>query len=422
MKTEYSPTALFLILSLFLILILILSNEAIGQIAYVLREPSVGRAEGFYLPTAAYPTGSDASANPYVPLPNLPYFFSGAMPAGFGAGGHAIDEATMRVFSSDGRQVWEEDHELYDSTGLPLMPPVAGPQGLVYGGYTSFFPLIAAYSPMIMGLSIDSQSGTLWMCDRYGFQAFSSTHPYPATGPYISLPMGPFGQNWFTGIAFDSASDTLWLCDWSGRVHHVTTTGAVYGVLPATSTTQLMGITVNSGNQLASMGPPQCSTQLGGFRVIVTDGNVLCDPLTGATLPLAGSGTVYGLASCSDGQYSFGKSPANNSTLNITRPFLTDVGPVFLKLSGSLPNFPSFLLWGLCPDNPAAPIWGSGGFLRVSDGYVMLPTDNLGNAWLPLPAHVLPAGFQVTLQWIDHPPTMASYGATDALTLTLGLR
>jgi hypothetical protein len=52
----------------------------------------------------------------------------------------------------------------------------------------------------------------------------------------------------------------------------------------------------------------------------------------------------------------------------------------------------------------------------------MLPTDNLGNAWLPLPAHVLPAGFQVTLQWIDHPPTMPAYGATDALTLTLGLR
>ena len=236
MKTVYSPTALFLIL------ILNLSNPAIGQIAYALRSPSAGMAEGFYLPTAAYPTGS-ASSNPYVPSPSLPHFFSGAVPGGLGAGGHAIDEATMRVFSSDGRQVWEEDHELYDSTGLPLMPPVAGPQGLVYGGYTSFFPLIAAYAPMIMGLSIDSQSGTLWMCDKQGFQAFSSTYPYLATGPYISLPSGgTLGQNWFTGIAYDSASDTLWLCDWSGQVHHVTTTGAVYGVLPATNTTQLTGI------------------------------------------------------------------------------------------------------------------------------------------------------------------------------------
>ena len=58
-----------------------------------------------------------------------------------------------------------------------------------------------------------------------------------------------------------------------------------------------------------AIAPPACSTQVGGFRILTTDGARLYDALSGASFALGGAGDAYGLAYSSDGQFSFGGSP-----------------------------------------------------------------------------------------------------------------
>lgn len=414
--------------TVFFVLLLSLSGAVIGQVAYILRDSSVGNAEGFYLPSAQYPGGAALNLNPYVPTPNLPAFYSGASPAGRGVGGYAINEVGMtQVFVSDGRRVWQEEHDVYGVNGWSI-PPTAGPQGMLLG-HTTFFSPTSSQRPMIMGLSVDHMTQTLWMCDRHGFRAFSSVYPYPAKGAYVPLAvsnqpsLNPFPSlpiERLTGIAFDPADDTLWLCDWNGHVYHVTQSGTPLAILPPVSITKFTGIAVNSSNRVPSVLPPSCSGQTGGMRIIVTDGNVICDPLTGGFVQLSGGGASYGLAYSSDAQFSFGASGSNNASLNISRSFVSGAGVVDLNLVGAGQNLTCYLLWGLCPSFPGQPAF-SGGFIRVNDGYLALMSDGLGNAALTLPMNSLPAGLQLTFQWAYRvAQTTSVWALTDAMTITLG--
>jgi len=415
-----------------IVVLLALSLSVAGQVAYVVRTPSSSAVtEGFYLPTAQYAAGEN-SLNPRVPTLNLPHFFSGAVepttsptPTFLGQGGHAVNQVTGLMLSSDGFSIWEEPHPLYPQSSA-LLPPVSGPQGLMWG-YPSFFPQISAYPPPIMGLSVDDGSNTLWMCDLVGFRSFGASYPYaPLSSPYVQLTslLNSFPQQqWFTGIAFDPASSSLWLCDNQGFVYHVDTLGNAIGAQPVASiAAPLKGIAVNSSTGTSAVPPPGCSTQqIGVFRVIATDGARLFDALTGASVSLAMAGDAYGLAFSSDGQYSGGETTGNTATLRISRPLITSVPSVLLHLNGAAPNQSVALAWGRCPKFPGFPFMG--GNLRVDDGFITgLTTDWAGDAMVPIPSG-LPAGFQFTVQWAYQCPCagVLTWSLTDALTLTFGM-
>ena len=103
-----------------------------GQAAYVLRTPAAAESEGFYLPSAQYPSGADSTVA-HVPTFNLPHFFSGAVapPAGSGQGGHTVNQNTNRMLSTDGFHLWEEPHPRYPDPGFVPSAPV--PVGIFAG-------------------------------------------------------------------------------------------------------------------------------------------------------------------------------------------------------------------------------------------------------------------------------------------------
>jgi len=369
--------------------------------------PGLLVTEGYYLPSAQYPTGAN-SVSPHVPTLGLPYFFSGAVAQSIaGQGGHAIDQQTNRMISSDGLRIWEEGHPGYSGSYTPPAP-VAAP------GITT------ANSP-IMGLSVDSTNGVLWMCDTNGFQAFDSTWPYAGVGGSVT-PGFPHSQ--FTGIAYDPATGTLWLSDLQGCVYHCTVTGGAIGAQPVSCLpASLKGIAVNTTKGAGAIPPPACSTQIGGFRVITTDGNSLFDALSGVNYPLGISGEAYGIAYSSDGQYSFGGSTWVGSGLV---PSISTPGPTIntaslpCNLDGARPGGGAFLLYGTCP--LSAPMVCGSGALRVFDGYFQTTINASGSAQWTLPLGALPAGAQFTLQWVFGDWTQPCFWVfSDALTVTVGL-
>ena len=392
-----------------LLALLVMSASVSAQVAYVLRMPGIGGTESHYLPSAQYPTGANSTA-PHVPTLALPYFSSGAATPTIlsGQGGHAIDQQTRRVISSDGLRIWEEPHPRYPVPFVPN-PPVAA-------------PVITTAGSPVMGLAADSTHGVVWMCDVNGFQPFTSAWPHAAVGG----PVTPgFGHSQFTGIAYETATGTLWLSDIQGCIYHCTVTGAAIGVQPVNCIAgNLKGIAVNSTKGSGAIAPPGCSTQIGGFRVLTTDGARLFDALTGVNYALGVAGDAYGLAYSSDGQFSFGGSPWVGSGL---LPAIRTRGPAIntaalpCRLDGALPGGNAFLLYGSCP--LAVPPACGLGFLRVFDGFVPAPINTFGSAQLNIPIGGAPAGVQFTLQWAFADPLQpCGWVFTDALTMTVGLQ
>ncbi len=380
-----------------------------GQAVYVLRDPGLAVSEGYYLPSAQYPTGANA-ANPHVPTLGLPHFFGGAAAPALlpGQGGHAIDQQTGRMISSDGLQIWEEPHPRYPVPFVPN-PPIPA-------------PVITSATSPLTGLGADSTHGVVWMCDVNGFQPFATAWPHAAVGGVVA-PAFPHSQ--FTGIAYDTATGTIWLCDIQGCVYNCTVFGAPIGAQPvACVPASLKGIVVNGTNGVGSVPPPGCSTQIGGLQVLVTDGVDLFDALSGANFPLATPGNCYGLAYSADGQYSFGGSPWVASGMlpstRLARP-ATNAGPVPLRLAGALPGGTAHLLWAPCP--LTAPLPCGLGAVRVwGGGIVTVPIDAVGRAQVMLPLGGIPAGIQFTTQWaFGDPAQPCGWVLSDAMTITVGL-
>jgi hypothetical protein len=388
--------------------LLVVTTSASAQVAYVLRMPGTVGTEGHYLPSAQYPAGAN-SGSPYVPTLALPHFSSGAvLPAILsGQGGHAIDQHTGRMISSDGLQIWEEPHPSYPATFAPN-PPVPA-------------PLITTIGSPLMGLGADSTHGVVWMCDVNGFQPFTSAWPHAAVGGAVTP---GFAHSQFTGIAFETSTGTLWLSDIQGCIYHCTVTGAAIGTQPVNCVpASLKGIAVNSTRGPGSILPPACSTQNRRFRIITTDGIKLIDALWGTSYPLGTVGDAYGLAYSSDGQFSFGGSPWVGSGV---LPAIRTPGPVIniaslpCRLDGAMPGATAFLLYGACP--LPVPVACGLGAVRVFDGYVAAPINATGSAQLSIPIAGAPAGVQFTLQWAFSDPLQpCGWVFTDALTLTVGL-
>jgi len=394
--------------------LLALTVPAVGQAVYVLRLPGTNVTEGFYLPSAEYTAGSSAATNPRVPVLGLPHFFGGAAaPTVFpGQGGHAIDQQTGRMISSDGFQIWEEPHPRYPvpfTANPPIPAPVLTP------------PSTGAVNP-IMGLGADPSRGAVWMVDYYGFQPFASAYPHGALG---GLVIPTFAHSQFTGIAYEPSTGTLWLCDIQGCVYNCDILGNPIGAQPvACVPATLKGIAVNTTNGPGSVPAPACSAQVGGFHIIVTDGVALYDALSGANRALTPGVTgAYGLAYSSDVQYSFGGSPWVGSGMvprtRINGPAI-NTGTRWLRLEGAMPSTTAFFLYDLCP--LATPVPCGLGALRVFGGFITLPTDTAGVANLALPLAGVPAGAQFSFQWAFADSAQpCGVVFTDAATLTIGL-
>ena len=408
---------------------LLLVATATAQTAYVF-DVTTSTTIPMYLPTAAYP-GGGAAPIPPLPLPGAS-LFSGVPATFVPPGGHAIDQVTRTVYSTDGLQLVTEPHPLY-STGGVVSPPVP-----VFGALLSGGP--------ITGLAVDARNGILYMCDSMSWGAFSTTFPYPPLSP----PVAPaFLHQPFSGIGFDAsagailpAGGTLFLCDISGGVYHAAaSTGVGIGAQPINvvgpTLDPVSGLTVNTTNGAGAFPAPGCSTQLPGYHVVLTDGVNVFDALNNLSPPIPIPPTItthlakVGMAFSSDGQITPGAPATCTAEIGLRRPAWVGMGPpptCDLFLRNATPFVTATFIFMLCPGGPTPVPWG--GTLCIGSLVSPVPlstigvaTNAAGNAFVTLPTGIAPAGVQFTATWIYPDPTNSPFGVchTDCLTTTFGL-
>jgi len=402
-----------------------------AQVAYVVQK-GTSSAPAKYLPSAAYPWAADSARGP-LQLPefgNLPY--SNVMNNGALAGGACIDDYWKAAFSSDGFKVQREVHGLYSEPGLRTS-----------AGLGVYFP-----SNTITGLAIDSASGTLYACDDRFLIAFdkNTLQPNQVADYLYWLDL----SDHLSGLGYDPVSKTLWACATNGRIFHFDTQGAPIGYQPRTtvsSAATLTGLAVNTTNGVNAAAMPNCSFQLNGYHIIVTDGINIYDAFGngGGPIPVGGNNTAHGLAYCSDAQLIPASSPCplNGGTVGnpgygggfasmaTTRPAVTG-HPFGLLLTNGPVNSPCTILFDYCP------IQGGGVSLPTGDTMYIWPlsltsvaipwmTDAFGVAEIQLPQAAYgnaPPGWQWSYQWYF--PDMSNpslYGCfSDAMTITWGKR
>lgn len=394
---------------------------ASAQTAWVL--DAAGVTHPVHTPSAANPVGA---VSPLGPRPLRNFIAAIGAPVPPPAGGHAIDQQTFTVYSTDGFVIQTDVHPPYVLFRCPgggiCQPPPAVAAPLLLGG-----------GPLT-GLAVDAVGGVLYMCDAVSFQAFAlNIVPVPIPlGPALPLPApGPV-----SGLGFESGNGTLWATTIFGGLTHFTPAGVVLGVFPPVilPVGPITGLAINeTQGQPGDTAPPNCSQQLVGYHVVVTDGVFLYDAQNALLppIPTGVPGLAYGLAFSHDPQLSRAASPQNRAQIYTTRPTYTGAGPipglvfgirVFVN-NAATPIGPVLLI-DACAVAPIPSPWG--GVLRVNPATALViampPEPSLpGSYRVRLPVN-LNAGLQASAQCVYFDPMAppAQISLTDCLTLTIG--
>ncbi len=403
----------------FTLLLASLATRAPAQVVYVFDSFGSATANESYLPSTSYPSGAQGFGGG-ISLP------MSAVLTGGPVGGIAIDQASSRIFCSDGTTITTDDHSRYLPFSGPgaAVPPAPAPV-LLGGG-------------PITGLGADG-GGVLWVSDATSYAGLTLGFPFatvvaPALFPF-SLPAGASVQ----GIDHDGADGTLWAVDSQGNVYHWTPGGAAIGSQPVGSATSpffgaFVGIAVNESNGAGALTPHFCSTQAPGYHVVVTDGVAVYDPLdpTNPAIPVSNSITFIGrgMAYANDMQYSAGEglfSPILVGIPGWSKPQNKGPGGAnALRLVGAQPMTTALFLYDNCPipgglSVPASleTLWLNP--LSPTFGFAPFVTDAAGEIAFPIDLTLAPAGFNLVGQWaLYSPASPLGYALTHALRFVIG--
>ena len=330
--------------TLTLIVLLAAFGLSNAQVVYVLHKSVTATSDAINLPSATHPTGDDS----FLDLIIDAYDGVASTSTAFLDGGHAIDQKTLTVFSSDGEFLQAEPMSHYSSAAAP---PAVSLGGTLLGG-----------GP-VAGLAVDSDGGILYVTDGFTLGALSTTFPYPSVSP--DVPLFFTGGEELSGLGFEPSTGTLWGVTPSGVVFNFDSTGGLIGFGPAggapLSGAPFAGLTVNTTNGTGAFAPPACSPQAPGYHILVSDGAAIYDALdpTAPPIPIPGStGEVNGLAFSADAQYSFFGAGAcsmlSPATISLSRPLYVGppTTPATLDLAGATPLTSAVLLVDLCAATP----------------------------------------------------------------------
>lgn len=401
-----------------------------AQVAYVVEQGS-GNAAAKYLPSAGYPNTGDAPLGSLflAEFGNLPPI--GISNPNAPVGGACIDQDTRAVYSCNGFTVQREAHPLYNEPGLTTSV-----------GLGVYFP-----SNTVTGMAVDSDNGILYCVDDHFLIAFDKNTfvPLQAADYLYWLDL----SDHLCGLGYESSTGALWACATNGEIYKMTVGGAPIGPQPwsvVNSVGTLRGLAVNTTNGLNAMPMSNCSFQVVGYHIMVTDGAYIYDAFANGNgaIPVNGNGTAYGLAYSSDGQLSLASSacPINGGVVgnpsagggfaSIRTTTVPIAGsPTTLQLTGGPINHMCSVLFDYCPiQNGGVPL-PTGDILYIwplSLSVIICPemTDGFGNADVAIPSSIYtlaPAGWQWSYQWYF--PDMSNpslYGCfSDAMTITWGL-
>jgi hypothetical protein len=377
-----------------ILFLLLFCTSASAQVVYVLDGNTPGNVFHTSLPSAGYPSGIPGPW-PAPPL-ILPNFQALGAPVPPPAGGHAIDQLTRTVYSTDGVILTADFHPNY----APFVPPPATAAPVISGG-------------PITGMAVDAVGGVLHMCDATSIQSFSNVYPYPpVSAPTVLTFLGSFP---LTGLGFEPSTGSLWACDSIGAIYNFTTAGVPIGTQPVAVAPPPIGpgyggLAVSTTNGPGAFQPWNCSSQVSGFHIVITDGMNVYDALNPAAtpIPVPAGGNAFGLAFSSDNQALTSPTfvcPCTGliPTATISRPLHNGSGPaVDILLSGGPSNTPVVLMVDFCPIPGGLPL-PAGDVLMInpfSPTYrtISAITDPFGIALVSVPTG-LTQGIQFSVQW-----------------------
>ena len=424
----------------FIFVIAMLVSTLSAQTAYVLtRDVSTGTGPAFatWLPDAAWSSGVAAPDHFRLMMPNFVTESAAATgtptpPIGH-EGGLAIDQIAGIVYATDGTSFLSQDsHSHYSASALPAtavsLPLLGGPIGA------------------LTGLAVDPDSGLLYVCDGFSFQARSKIWPYAAATPVMPIP--PFaGISGATGLGFDPSTGHLWATNVDGATVEFSLSGVPISTHPPLPGPHgfIRGLAVNPSNGVGSL--PPYPGQVDGFHVCLTDGSKIHDALPpwGAVTTLA-SATSYcrGLAISADpsvlpGRYDTTQSnyKYNNHpnvagltpVASVTRPTFKGPGAFCYAMVSNVPvSGTLYLAADLSPLSTSA---STPGIVVGTDVLWLNPLASTfalipvvagvsGDASVYLPIGLAPGGLQFCLQWlIPDPSAYLGFDFSDALQIKI---
>ena len=405
-------------IAILLVLCAVAAQRSEAQVSYILDSFSSGTAAATYMPSTTYPTGAPGTL-PVIPLPSTSGLIAGGL-----EGGIAIDQATSRVFSSDGFTITTDDHSLYwpfVGVAAPVLPAPA--------------PALLSGGP-ITGMGADSTAGLLWMTDGVSYGGYTLGAPFANVVPPMLFPFPlPAGLR-MMGIDYDDADGTLWAVDIAGNVYHWVPGGAAIGPQPvATVGTPVglpfVGLAVNDSNGAGALPPHFCSTQLLGYHIVITDGLQVYDALSSANPPLPANvnGAARGMTYSNDMQYTpgAGVAPIAVGRPGWNKPQNNGVGPInSLRLVAAQPLTSALFLYDNCHITGGLLIPLSGETLWINPlsptfNFAPFVTDAAGEIDAPISLTFALTGFNLCGQWALYSPTSPlGYALTDMIRFVVG--